>query len=60
MPYNNWLIDLLWQGEKIKSELLELVRELPTNVYQPIADKVKGLQEVITYYEEFVKFVSGK
>ena len=50
----------IFQGEKVKSELLDMVRELPTNVYQPVTEKIRELSDVLTYYQEFIKFSSGK
>ncbi|XP_072026690.1 CDK5 regulatory subunit-associated protein 3-like [Amphiura filiformis] len=47
------------KGEKVKAELLDMVRELPTNVFEPVVHKVTGLKDILIYYHEFVKFVSG-
>lgn len=44
------------KGEKIKSELSALVKDLPT-VYDRVAETSKSLQTAIDYYQDFTSFV---
>ncbi|XP_071507330.1 CDK5 regulatory subunit-associated protein 3-like [Diadema antillarum] len=46
------------KGEKIRSELLELVSELP-KTYQSIEDQARKLTDVLEFYGAFVQFVNG-
>eukprot|EP00057_Strongylocentrotus_purpuratus_P011454 XP_011665928.1 PREDICTED: CDK5 regulatory subunit-associated protein 3 isoform X1 [Strongylocentrotus purpuratus] len=46
------------KGEKIRSELLGLVSELP-QTYRSIEEQARKLSEVVEFYQAFVQFVSG-
>ncbi|KAL4228499.1 CDK5 regulatory subunit associated protein 3 [Mactra antiquata] len=44
------------KGDKIKSELAALVKDLP-NVFDEVADKSKKLQNAVKYYQDFRSFL---
>ncbi|XP_054751949.2 CDK5 regulatory subunit-associated protein 3-like [Lytechinus pictus] len=46
------------KGEKIRSELLELVSELP-QTYRSIEEQARKLSQVLEFYQAFVQFVNG-
>ena len=48
-----------FKGEKIKSELSALVKDLPA-VYDRVAESSKGLQKTIEYYQDFTSFVTDR
>lgn len=47
------------EGKKIKRELLQLVRDLPTT-YDSVANLMKSLQPAIQYYTNFVAFILSR
>ena len=47
------------KGEKIKSELSALVKDLPT-VYDRVAESSKELQTAINYYQDFTHFITDR
>lgn len=46
-------------GQKIKTELVELLKELP-DTYSSISEKIKIVSPAIELYDEFNKYLSGK
>ncbi|XP_002732101.1 CDK5 regulatory subunit-associated protein 3-like [Saccoglossus kowalevskii] len=46
------------QGKKVKSELLQLVKDLPV-FYEDVVEKTKNLQKTCDFYKEFVCFTSA-
>ena len=49
----------LLQGKKIKKELVDLVKDLPT-VYSRIGQSVANLKKASDYYSAFVEFTLKK
>ena len=47
---------LIYQGEKIKTELAALVRDLPAD-FDCIAASAMELEGAVQYYDDFVKFL---
>ncbi|XP_011498512.1 PREDICTED: CDK5RAP3-like protein [Ceratosolen solmsi marchali] len=58
--YNIWCMQLGITGfsKKIKSELIEKLRELP-DIYDKLAEKIKALDNVVEFYNAFVEFTLG-
>jgi hypothetical protein len=49
----------LFQGNRIKAELLSLVKDLPTE-FEKITETTKDLKEAINFYEMFIEFTLKK
>ncbi|CAG9857714.1 unnamed protein product [Phyllotreta striolata] len=47
------------EGDKIKPELLRLLKDLP-DIYRGISEKIKIVQPALELYNEFNKYLSGK
>ena len=49
----------LWQGRRVKSELLALVQDLPS-VYERLGQSSSNLATAIDYYKKFIAFTLQK
>lgn len=56
MQLTPFLIQLVVQGDNVKSELLSLLDELP-EIYKGIATAISGLKNTTDFYETFVCFL---
>lgn len=59
IEFQNTCKQLGIDGKKIKRELVEKIKELPS-VYDKVSKKTKSLKNVVEFYEAFVEFVAGK